>query len=308
MSNFQDPEIYRTALDSLQTGVCLMDRARKIFFWNEGAERVTGFHRHEVVGHSCRQNMLPHCDGKACEFCGAACPIARAALDGKSTQAKIDMRHRQGHRIPVRIWVVPLRDPHGSVMGVAQSFDRPPAGSGERQERNLAVYGCLDEVTGVPNHSFTEFHLQENLESFAKYHLPFGIMLIKVEALDQFRSAYGSEAADAILRVTAQTMKNALRPNDFLGRWEEAQFLAILLNSSASGVTAASERIHKLVGCAGLQWWGDNLMVTTSLASASVQAGDRIATLLERAQNSPQPDGTNHASAAAPARGAAGGK
>ena len=286
MPNFQDPEIYRSALDSLQTGVCLMDRERKIFFWNEGAERVTGYHRHEVVGHYCQQNFLPLCDGKACQFCGAACPVSRSILDGRSTYARIDLRHREGHRVPVRAWAVPLRDAHGSVIGVAQSFDRDAKISEQREEQNLAACGCLDEITGVPNHSFTEFHLQENLDSFAKYHLPFGIMLIEVKDLAHFRSAYGREAADAILRVTAQTMKHALRPSDFLGRWEETQLLAILMNSNQAGVTAASERIRKLVGVAGLQWWGDNLMVTTSLATASVQADDTIATLLSRARNS----------------------
>jgi diguanylate cyclase (GGDEF)-like protein/PAS domain S-box-containing protein len=290
MANVQDPEIYRTALDSLQTAVCLMDRERKIFFWNEGAERITGYHRHDAVGHGCQQNVLPHCDGRACKFCGAACPIARALLDGKPTYAQIDLRHREGHRIPVRMWAVPLRDSHGSVIGVAQSFDRDAKLTEQRQEQNLAVYGCLDDATGVPNRGFTEFHLQENLDSFAKYHLPFGIMLIEVENLDQFRSAYGREAGDAILRVTAQTMKNALRPSDFLGRWGEAQFLAILMNCPQAGVIAASERIRKLVGCAGLQWWGDNLFVSTLVTTASVQADDTISTLLDRARNSPKHD------------------
>ena len=305
MPDFQDPEIYRMALDSLQTGVCLMDRERKIFFWNEGAERVTGYHRHEIVGHNCQQNVLPHCDGRACEFCGAACPIARSALDGKSTQARIDLRHKEGHRIPVRAWVVPIRDQQGSVIGVAQSFDRQIHGNEERRQKSLAVYGCLDEITGIPNHSFTEFHFQENFESFTKYHLPFGIMLVQVDALDNFRSAFGREAADTILRVTAQTMKNALRPSDFLGRWEGAQFLAILMNSTAPGVTAASERIRKLVGCAGLQWWGDELMVTASLGAASVQTGDTATSLLERAQHSIQHGATKHASAGASSDGPA---
>jgi diguanylate cyclase (GGDEF)-like protein/PAS domain S-box-containing protein len=299
MPDLQDPEIYRTALDSLQTGVCLMDPGRKIFFWNEGAERVTGYQRHDVVGHDCRQNVLPHCDGRACDSCGAACPIARSVLEGKSTHARIELRHKEGHRIPIRVWVVPIRDQHGLVIGVAQSFDRQIQGNEERRQKNLATYGCLDEVTGVPNHSFTEFHLQENLESFSKYHLPFGVMLIQVDALDHFRSAYGREAADAILRVTAQTMKNALRPSDFLGRWEGTQFLAILMNSTGPGVHAAAERIRKLVSCAGLQWWGDELVVTASLGSTSVQAGDTITSLLERALHSIQHGRAKHTSAAA---------
>ena len=49
MPDFKDPEIFRTVLSSLQTGVYLMDRDRKIHFWNDGAEKITGYLRQEVV-------------------------------------------------------------------------------------------------------------------------------------------------------------------------------------------------------------------------------------------------------------------
>jgi len=276
-----------------------MDLDRKIFFWNEGAERITGYPPHAVVGQTCRQNLLPQCDGQACNSCGAACPVARSILDGKSTHARIELRHHDGHRIPIRAWFVPIRDQHGQVIGLAQSFDRPAQQGEERRQRQLAAYGCLDETTDVANRSYTEFHLQENLDSFARYHLPFGIMLIQVDALDHFRSTYGREAADAILRVTAQTMKNALRPTDFLGRWDGSQFLAILTNATSAGVHAATERIRRLIGCAGLQWWGDELLVSASLGSAIVQADDNLISLVERAAQSIQPATGKHARAAA---------
>jgi diguanylate cyclase (GGDEF)-like protein/PAS domain S-box-containing protein len=293
------PHIFRDVLDSLQTGVCLLDRQHTICFWNEGAARITGYHRHEVVGHHCRQNVLPNCDLRACAYCGATCPLTPTALDGKPVHSRMDLRHKQGHRIPVMVWMVPIRDEHGSLIGIAQSFDRPtPMHDERRQHQNLAMYGCLDDITGIPNPSFTEFNVRENLNSFAKYHLPFGIMLICIDALEHFQSSYGHEAAAAILRVVAQTMRNALRPSDFLGRWHGDQFLAILMNSTAAGVAAASERINRLVGCAGLQWWGDELEVTTSLGAASVRAEDTLQSLLERAEQSLQQHPAKRAAAA----------
>jgi len=49
MSELQDPSIFRSVLDSLQTGVYLVGRDGKIVFWNDGAERITGYRRHEVL-------------------------------------------------------------------------------------------------------------------------------------------------------------------------------------------------------------------------------------------------------------------
>jgi PAS domain S-box-containing protein len=50
MSEFDSPEIFRSVLETLLTGVYLVDRNRKILFWNDGAEEITGYLRQDVVG------------------------------------------------------------------------------------------------------------------------------------------------------------------------------------------------------------------------------------------------------------------
>jgi PAS domain S-box-containing protein/diguanylate cyclase (GGDEF)-like protein len=304
MSEFQDPEIFRTILDSLRTGVYLMDRERKILFWNDGAEKITGYHRHEVVGRSCRDNILLHCDDQHCVLCGAACPFTRTMHDGKARETRVQLRHKQGHRIPVRGWVVPIRDRSGSILGVAESFDEQRLTSGRnRHQHNLAVYGCLDETTGIPNQGFTQFHLRETVASFAAYHLPFGIMRLQIDHLERFRAAYGREAEAAILRVVAETIRKSLRPNDFLGHWSADQFLVLLTDCTTAELKIAFERVRKVVSCAGLQWWGDELSVTVSAGLATAQMGDTIDSLMERTQIALDPTSTISAKAAAASAG-----
>lgn len=58
MPEFSDPEIYRTILDNLKTGVYTVDRNRRIRFWNEGAEQITGYLRQDVVGRFLREHFL----------------------------------------------------------------------------------------------------------------------------------------------------------------------------------------------------------------------------------------------------------
>ena len=53
MSALNEPEICRNILESLPTGVCAVDMQKKIVPWSDGAERMTGHLRHEVIGHSC---------------------------------------------------------------------------------------------------------------------------------------------------------------------------------------------------------------------------------------------------------------
>jgi diguanylate cyclase (GGDEF)-like protein len=207
--------------------------------------------------------------------------------EGKAQEAKMQLRHKEGHPVHVLMRAAPLRDLHGSIIGIVESFDEQEfAAERDPNGHTLAQHGCIDETTCIPNHEFTQFHLRKNLSGFASYHLPFGVILIQVDRLAHFRSAYGPPAGNAILRVVAQTMKNAFRPSDFVGRWADDQFLAILINCGDHGVEKTCERMRKMVTCAGLRWWSDELSVTTSVGHASVQSEDTVESLLHRAQAS----------------------
>jgi diguanylate cyclase (GGDEF)-like protein/PAS domain S-box-containing protein len=287
MVGLLDPEILGTVLDSLNTGIYVIDRNGKILFWNEGAERITGYRRHEAVGRSVRETILGHCDQQGCADCGAQCPFHQPLHNGKPREARIRFRHKNGHPLGMMLRVVPLRDRRGSILGAAASFDEQRLSTDrDRAQHNLAAYGCMDEITNTPNHDFTKFHLRENLAGFAQYHLPFGIMCIRINGLDHFHASYGRQAGDAILHVVAQTMRNSLRPSDFLGRWAQDCFLVIFVNCPASGVEKAVGRIRKVVNCAHLQWWGDQLSVTTAVGYATTQPGDTVESMVDRALHS----------------------
>ncbi len=289
MPDSEEPELFRNVLEGLRSGIFLVGQNRKIFFWNDGAEAITGFRAHDVLGHSVSDNVLNRCDEKGCVLCGAVCPFSSTLQNGKVQESRVQLHHKEGHRVPVRLCATPIRNPHGTVTVSAQSFDEQKfAFDRDRRQHNLASYGCLDEMTGLPNHSFTQFHLRENLASFAEYHLPFGIMSIRINELDHFRASYGREAAAAIVQVVGSTVRNTLRPSDFLGRWMEDEFLIIMPNCTASGVHTGAERIRRIIHFARLQWWGDHLSVTTQIGDAAAQTGDTIEMLLERARHSQQ--------------------
>lgn len=287
MPDFKDPKIFRTILSSLQTGVYLMDRDRKIHFWNDGAERITGYLRHEVLGHSYRENLLKECDEHGCSSCQGLCPVRDTLLDGKKKSSQMYFHHKDGRRIPVHVWTVPIRDENGLLIGAAESFENQKSSFEKRRIPSAAASSdCLDETTGVPNRGFTQFHLRENLSSFEQYRIPFSLFLTRVENLDEFRLKYGREAVDTILGLVARNLKNTLRPTDFLGRWDEDKFLAIAVNCENRGIRSLLERVQRVLHYEGIEWWGDQLLATTSLGYTTVQKEDSVESLLERAENS----------------------
>jgi diguanylate cyclase (GGDEF)-like protein/PAS domain S-box-containing protein len=274
-----EDEIYRAVLEGLQTGVYVLDRDGKILLWNRGAERLTGFMQYEVIGHFCRENILTQCNQHGCATCGGECPFGATLRDAQARDFPIQLVHKQGHTIQVLMHSAPILDRNGATVAAALSFDqRRLAVESARTQRSLSDCGCLDKVTEVPNSKYVE------------YHLPFGIILVQVECLAEFRAAYGYLAGDAILRVVAQTIRNGLHSGDLLGRWENDQFLVVLPNSGPPGVRSAADRIARLVNCAKLRWWGDQHAVTTLIGRALVHEGDSIESLLQRAKPFPATD------------------
>jgi PAS domain S-box-containing protein len=59
MSAFDDSEICRGILENLPTRVCVIDMQKKIVLWSDGAERITGRPRYEVIGHRCIGEHAP---------------------------------------------------------------------------------------------------------------------------------------------------------------------------------------------------------------------------------------------------------
>jgi len=280
-----NPEFFVAVLEGLRTGVYVVDHDSKIVFWNDGAERITGHLRQEMMGRSCSDNFLGQADGEQTDLTGELSPINVTMRDGKKVEAQVSLRHKDGYRVPVRLWTFPIRGDHGAVVAVAESFEESISiAEWERRQTKLANYGCLDEASGVLNHGMMQSHLREALGTFAEHPVPFSILCMEIDNLAGIQSRDGPGAVASVLRIVAQTLENSLRPTDFLGRWQENQFLAILMECSATEIVRAAERLRQMVSSSKVEWWGDQVQVTISLGGTAVAVGDAIESFVLRAE------------------------
>jgi diguanylate cyclase (GGDEF)-like protein/PAS domain S-box-containing protein len=288
MSPFlNDSEICRGILESLPAGLCVVDLEKKIVLWSDGAERITGRLRHEVIGHSCISETLLHCDQPSCEFCREDCPVARAMKTSQSAEAEGFLHHKAGHEIPVRVRAVPVHNQHGSIVGAVETFEelQPAADSNEPRE-NTALPGCIDEVTNVASHARMQSHLRETLAAFVAFQVPFGVLGIQLEGLQHFRASLGPEAASSLLRVVARSLEGALWKTDFVGRWADDQFLVILNSCREEALPPVRDRLRRLLSGDGIEWWGERRSLPVSIGHATAWADDTVEALMERVQKS----------------------
>jgi diguanylate cyclase (GGDEF)-like protein len=129
-------------------------------------------------------------------------------------------------------------------------------------------------------------HLRQCLATFVEVEVPFGVMCLRLEGLQNFRASLGPEAASALLRVVARSLRGTLWITDFVGRWSDDQFLAIVNGCREEALHSVRERVSRMVANDKIEWWGERWSLPISIGQGTVQAGDTVEALMERAQKS----------------------
>ncbi len=287
MSALSDPEICRNILESLPTGMCVIDMQKKIVFWSDGAERITGHLRHEVIGHSCVGEALLHCDHPGCEFCSEDCPLARAIKTAHPAEATGFLHHKARHEIPVCMRAVPIHNQRGSIIGAVETFENLQAApSPDDRDATRQIPDLTDAVTGVASRAMTLSHLRQTMTTYTKVQVPFAVFFFRIEGLPHFRASLGLEAASSLLRVVARTLESSLWITDFVGRWTDDQFLVILGGCREQALGSVRERVRRSLAGESIEWWGERRSLPVSIGQAIVQPEDSVEMVLERAQKS----------------------
>jgi len=285
MSPFDQSDVARSILEMLPIGVCVVDTEKRIVVWSDGAERITGHLRHEVIGHSCIAEALLHCDQPGCEFCSGECPVARAMKTAQPVHACGFVHHKAGHQVGVRVRAVVVRNGHGSIIGAVETFEEAQSAR-YGQSETFGLPESLDEVTGLASRTMMQLHLLQAIETFASIQVPFAVLCFRLEQLDHFRASFGPEAASSLLHVVARTLEGALWKTDFVGRWSDDSFLVILNSCRDDALQSVRERVQRLVADSSIAWWGERRSVPVSIGQATMQTGDTPASLMKRTDQS----------------------
>ena len=274
---------YRDLLDNLSEGVYLVDRDKKITYWNKAAEQLTGFKAAEVVGSRCSDNILVHVDSRGTQLCIEGCPLAGAMEDGIPRQACVYLRHKDGYRVPVSVRMRPVRDGEGRITGGVETFsDNSTTLALNERLHELGQMALIDKLTGIGNRRFADNTLDEKFGGLNRYNWPFGVVFCDIDNFKSVNDRYGHDAGDQALKMVAKTLAGSLRIVDSVFRWGGDEFLAVVTNVNASQLEETAARLKALVASSALPVGGDSLRVTVSIGYTMAQPGDDPQKLLRR--------------------------
>lgn len=112
----EDAQVLQAILNSISEGVMAIDREWRIFSWNSAAERITGFHREEVLGKECSKIFRT-------PLCRENCPVDKALSCGHPRRdVEVMVRNKNNQLVRLLVNATPLYDANGIIIGGLETF------------------------------------------------------------------------------------------------------------------------------------------------------------------------------------------
>jgi PAS domain S-box/diguanylate cyclase (GGDEF) domain len=274
-------------LESIAEGVYMVDRDRRITYWNSGAERITGYPKEKVIGSKCSDNLLRHVTADGQELCAEGCPLAACMCDGVNREAEVFLHHRDGHRVPVIVKAIPVTDEEGKPNGSIEVFaDRSERSQLLSDLEALRKETLSDPLTGLGNRRFADLSLDKAIASADERENrgSLGLLMLDIDHFKNVNDTYGHQTGDRILRMVGWTLANAVRRMDAAARWGGEEFLVIAPGVDGKSLLEIAERARVLVGRSWLKLEdGRVATVTVSIGGALRRPRESAESLVARA-------------------------
>jgi len=278
-------DFYKDLVDNMYDGVYFVDLERRITYWNHGAERITGYPTGQVMGKSCKDNLLNHVTADGRMLCQDGCPLSACMQDGKPRDAEVFLHHADGHRVPVQVAAAAIRDDKGAIIGAVETFHKAAASKINQVElADLRMMANTDPLTGLRNRAYLEKRLR-GLIAEEHSNEPFtGILFIDIDEFKKVNDTFGHDIGDRVIKMVGETIEQNVRNTDTVGRWGGDEFIAIIEEIvSVDLLKKIAEKIRVLVECSRLDFEDKSCSVTVSIGGAILAATDTRESVIKRA-------------------------
>ncbi|WP_448376083.1 SpoIIE family protein phosphatase [Fervidobacterium sp.] len=111
-------------LEYLEIPAYVVDKNRKIIFWNKEATKLTGYDANDVIGKRCAEQVLNHLDRTGIPVCSTElCPLYQAIKNGIPVEVPFAVYGltKSGKRRPFSIFGLPIKK-ENEVLGAIELF------------------------------------------------------------------------------------------------------------------------------------------------------------------------------------------
>ncbi len=141
-----------------------------------------------------------------------------------------------------------------------------------------------DQLTGLRTRRAFLAQMSTELARCLRYGYPLSVVMLDVDHFKSVNDRHGHAMGDAVLAQVGKTLKALIRSTDIAARWGGEEFVLALTSTPLQGAIKAAERIRSVLEQAVVAGPGGvELHVTASFGVCSLQSGDTLESLVDRA-------------------------
>jgi len=249
--------LFSKLIGNVSDGIYFLDTDRKVTYWNQGSEAISGYKTEEVMGKRCSENILVHINEWGEKLCDKDCPVKKTLEDGQIHEMKAYLQHKEGYRIPIMMRAIPIKDREGKTIGAVEIFrDDSPRLAIPQRIQELERMALLDTLTKVGNQRYSEIHLEARLNEMSKYHFPFGVLYADVDDFEEINKTFGTVVGDKILKMS---------------------------NIEKGRLDLIANKLRLLIGASNISVEEKTVQATISIGATQARLGDTTESLMNRA-------------------------
>lgn len=283
---FSDSKFIEQFLDNLFEAVYFVDTSRQIMHWNKAAENLTGWKKEEIIGHRCMDNILVHIDSEGNNLCTGNCPLIQSMKSRSLHQSDIYLHHKDGHRIPVHVRIIPLFSESGESTGAIEIFSNTSADNdlmGQIDE--LRKLSMIDALTGISNRRYGEKIILDRIDEKNRFGWDTGIIFFDIDNFKYFNDSFSHNTGDRVLKMVSNTLRESIRSFDHVSRWGGEEFIVVLSNVTIEQLKEKAELLRRLTSESFFFEKEIRLFATISGGATMIRADDTVETVVERADH-----------------------
>lgn len=272
---------FATLYDHVSDAVYVVDKHRKIVYFNPIAERISGFSTQEIVGSHCFDNLLNHIDEQGKRLCLFGCPL-QDSIDRKvKNQADVYLHHKEGHRVKVRVTTLPYEQDQEYGIEIFHDAGARSISQLHRELVEQRQLQKLDELTRLMNRR----HLSELLDGTVSVfdERPSAVFFLDIDNFKHFNDTYGHDLGDRVLASVSNTIRHNIRTTDHAIRYGGEELVVLLHHVSSEDALRLAENLRMLVDATSIRHKGENLHVTVSIGVSFFQEQRHLKQAIEEA-------------------------
>ncbi|MGO4107928.1 putative bifunctional diguanylate cyclase/phosphodiesterase [Paenibacillus sp. YAF4_2] len=217
--NFHTP-IVETLLQSEAVPLAILDRDGVIMEMNIASSNTLGYSRSELLGTALAPLVEPGSRNSLQE-------MMEQALQGKSEQRNINIKHRSGFPLELQMISAPMLKEEEVIGTIIVSQDLSDRKRNIERIRYMAYY---DDMTGLPNRTLFHIRLNESLALAREQDQMIGLCYLDLDRFKLVNASFGREFGDMLLMQVAERLTSALGDQGIMARMEGDEFTLLFQN------------------------------------------------------------------------------